>query len=118
MTNKLIVVPILNDRYKVQVCLGDEKFFRKALKKSNYTGLIDGYLKYAGVTFYCPHGMSIIWIKEVKKTPQFIGVLAHEACHAIHYLFKYIKQDSVCEVYCHSVEAVVRIVLEKLKDKK
>jgi hypothetical protein len=52
---------------------------------------------------------------EYPKTPEQIGTLAHEAVHAIDYIFTAMGQNDYGEVFAHSVGAVVREVLNTVK---
>ena len=120
--NKEIIVPILNTAFKVTVCWGTDDFVDKVGQKWGYQkgkvynpkGINDG------LTFYHtdepPH--PIIVLRGKPKTPEQIGILVHEAVHAIEVTFKYIKEQSRDEVYAYSIEAIIKEVLNEKRAKK
>lgn len=113
MKNK-IVIPILNDEYKVVVCWGNDVQVEKILRyhghKPDNTG--SSLLGNRGVCFYSKDRFPVIALPARPKTPEQIGTLAHEAVHAIEDIFLKISQPVGGELFAHSVGAVVRGVLK------
>jgi len=111
--NKEIVVPILNDEYKVIVCWGDSKHIEKVLKSWEHkpdnttSSLIDK----RGACFYSKDCHPVIALPRKPKTPEEIGTLAHEATHAVSNIFEKLDERNYDEVFAHSVGAIVRKVL-------
>lgn len=108
MKNKLkvIKVPILNRDYCVYILQGKKE---KALKwLVSYYGdadlSIDDFENYRGRTFYKKGCYPVIYLITTKHK---YSTLAHEAVHAIDYIWKYIGENNKDEVYAHSVGAVV-----------
>ncbi len=113
-TNKEIRIPILNDEYSVIVCWGDIKYIEGVLKAWGHG--LDGmksktFIHSRGATFYYENCHPIIVLIRKPKTPEEIGTLAHEACHAVVNIFNKISELEYDEVFAHSVGAVVRKVL-------
>ena len=113
---KRLKVPILNNEYFVYVLWGNVD---KALQfmKSYYgdkTLTKDMFNGCRGRTFYCEGCYPVIW---VNTKIHFYASLAHEATHAINYIWEQIGEKVKDEVYGHSVGAIVREVC-KLKRKK
>lgn len=113
MKNK-IIVPILNDEYKVVVCWGNDKEIEKVLRQYGHTPENTGssLLGNRGVCFYSKDRHPIIAMPRKPKTAEEIGTLAHEAVHAIEDIFIKISQPIGGELFAHSVGAVVRNVLK------
>lgn len=114
---KEIVVPILNDEYKVIICFGNPKEVKKVLHDWNYKDPSDITSQINGGRGICFHEQDchpVIAMPKIPKTPEQIGTLAHEAVHAVGYIFSVIQQESAEEVFAHSVGAIVRNVLNKV----
>ncbi len=121
MKNKTIVVPILNDEYKVIVCWGGDKYVSRVGKKWGYNN-VKNHDRYRGTTYRDPDAdredsglHPLILIPRYPKKPEEFGALAHEATHAVVDIFSKIEENisRSGEVFGHSVGAVVRKVLEK-----
>ncbi len=109
-----IVVPILNNEYKVIVCFGTPEQVKKVLHQWGHTAPISlGVENRRGICYHTNGCHPIIALPRKPKTAQEIGTLAHEAVHAVGYIFQMIEQNSAEEVYAHSVGAIVRTVLNK-----
>ena len=110
---KRIIVPILNDEYKVIVCFGDEKAVKKVLKEWGHkpADILLDMNNRRGICYHSQGCHPVIALPRQPKTPTEIGTLTHEAIHAVGYIFKMIEQDAAEEVYAHSVGAIVRKVL-------
>lgn len=116
MKKKEITVPILNDEYKVIVCFGNQKQIEKTLKRWGHTLYNNEVLNYnRGNVFHTNGCHPVIVLPRFPKTSIEIGTLAHEAVHAVGYIFSMIGQQQAEEVYAHSVSAIVRNVLKKMK---
>lgn len=117
MRSKEIVIPILNDTYKVIVLISDKaSYIQEKLKSWGYndTDRINGHLDgRQGVTFRHEGCHPVIAVPDV-RTPQQVGTLAHEAVHAVHYIFEMISETNLDEVFAHSVGAIVRSTLNSL----
>jgi hypothetical protein len=110
-----IVVPILNDEYKVIVCFGEPSDIKKTLFKWFHkpadSSIVDLQHR-RGCCFYAPDCHPVIALPHFPKTGEEIGTLSHEAVHAVSDIFKKIEENDVNEVFAHSVGAVVRTVLK------
>ena len=111
--NKKIVVPIFNDEYKVIVCWGSKDFMENILKenKHDYEDEDLEFNGFDGICFSSSEEDDVIILKEPPTTPHSIGILVHEAVHAINNIFDLIGEKSRDEAYAHSVSAIVREVL-------
>lgn len=110
---KEIVIPILNDEYKVIVCFGEPKYIDKVLKQWGHK-VANIYLdceNRRGICFWTKGCHPVIAMRNFPKTPEEIGTLAHEAIHSIGHIFSMIEQEFAEEVFAHSVGAIVRTVL-------
>lgn len=116
---KVIEVPILNSEYWVYVVWGDGSV-RWISKKLNDAYIEDEEIhNYRGKTWHRPSYNPVIHMIVEPGDKHFWGTLAHEATHAIKFIWDSIGEDSFWEVYAHSVGAVVHAVeLEISKDKK
>ena len=112
MKNKLIV-PILNNEYKVIVCWGDSREIGKVLKKHGHSpeDTHSSLLNNRGVCFYSKDCHPVIALPHKPRTAEQIGTLSHEAVHAIEDIFLKVSQPIGGEIFAHSVGAVVRAVL-------
>lgn len=108
-----IVIPILNDEYKVIVCWGTPKIIAKVLKSWHYPkeDVTSSLMDMRGVCYYNPQCHPVIALPDKPKTAQQIGTLAHEAVHAIENIYQKISEVPSGELFAHSVGAVVRKVL-------
>lgn len=110
-----IVIPILNDEYKVIVCFGDPRSIEKVLKVYHHNPahtMLDDHND-RGRCFYTKGCYPVIAMPSFPETPEQIGTLAHEAVHAITYMFEGIGEGHTDEILAHSVGAVVRNVLKE-----
>lgn len=109
-----IVIPILNDEYKVIVCFGNPARVEKVLKSYGHRSE-DTKSTMIGNrgTCFCTAGCHpVIALPNKPKSATEIGTLAHEATHAIENIFNMIEQPLGGELFAHSVGAVVRGVLK------
>ena len=116
-----IKIPILNNEYKVVVCWGKSDYILKILKDYHYEDVDLRYVNEAlenrrGVTFRKDRCFPVIALPKKPHSPEQIGSLAHEACHAVKEIFDYIQEREIDEVFAHSVGAVVREVLKSTKE--
>lgn len=114
MKKQSVVIPVINNEYKVIVCWGNLKSVHKVMKDWQYDYLAEEehLAKRRGVTFFAENCHPIIALPRFPKTAQEIGTLAHEATHAVINVFQKIEETNYDEVFAHSVGAVVRRVLE------
>lgn len=112
--NGEVIIPILNDEYKVVVTFGTPERISKVLKSWGHDehSTIGGVEDRRGACFYTKGCHPIIAMPRKPKTPTEIGTLAHESVHAVEYIFQAIQHDGVGEIFAHSVGAVVRGVLK------
>ena len=111
--NKTIVVPILNNEYKVIVCYGEKVYIQKMARKWGH-GNINLGGQHRGYTFTDPELHPFIAIKRFPKNPEEFGTLAHEAVHAVGNIYAKVGENfEAGEIFGHSVGAIVRGVLEK-----
>lgn len=114
MKKQYKVVPILNEEYKVIVCIDTAKNGFKKLqeynKKASEKFSIDDFdTRGKAFDFQNSHGQyPFIWIDKDLEYPY--ATISHEAVHAVEYIFSYIGEKSHDEVFAHSVSAIVRAV--------
>lgn len=116
MKAKTIIIPILNNEYKVIVVIGDNDYLDKTAYKWNYNkGDVFLDENKRGACFYRSSCHPIIALRVFPKTPQEIGTLAHEALHAVYDIIytKIEEKNPAEEIIAHSVGAIVRTVLEE-----
>ena len=83
---KRLKVAILNDEYFVTILLGDKEMAKKAMLR-NYPGLYTELQQGVGLH---------------PKDPDFYSTVAHEAIHAIDFIFDEIGEEAkVNEIYAH-----------------
>lgn len=113
MKNKEIIIPILNDEYKVIVCWGDEKYIKKIIrswyKDEDYPLGLDDM---RGRCYHKWGHHPVIALPHKPKTAEEIGTLAHEAVHAIDRIFDMVSEKQKDEIFAHCVGAVVRNTLK------
>lgn len=120
---KSLVVPVLNHEYKIVVCWGDLKHLRKTLLDHHYnpdhvtkTFLDEQTENRRGVTFREHRCYPTIWLDANLQASEAIGTLAHEAVHAVDFIFQAVDEDLIhSEIFAHSVGAVVRETLKAMK---
>lgn len=115
-SKKFVVIPILNNEWKVIVSWDSIKNQKSLMKDWGYKetplGDNDFIDEMRGTCFYQKHCHPFIALPRFPKTAEEIGTLAHEASHAITDIFQNIAETKSQEVYSHSVGAVVREVLK------
>ena len=121
--SKSIVVPILNHEYKVVVCWGDLKHLKKTLLDHHYSPdhITKTYIdkqaeKRRGMTFREHRCYPTIWINADLPAAEAMGTLAHEAVHAVDFIFEDIEENlHHSEIFAHSVGAIVRETTHAMK---
>ena|SRR3990167_7309919 len=116
MSNREIIIPILNEEYKVVVCWGTSEFVNKVAVGWQYPkGDVEiDEETMRGATFNHSGCNPIIVLRGYPESPDEIGTLAHEAVHAINNIYEKVSEDRVDgEIFAHSVAAVVRGVLSR-----
>ena len=115
MKRRHMVVPLLNNEYKVIVCWGSLQLVKRLTKEWGHEHIAEAkdLESRRGVTFYSKDCHPIIALPRFPKTAAEIGTLAHEATHAIVNVFEKIDERSYDEVFAHSIGAVVRVVLKE-----
>lgn len=109
-----IIIPILNDEYKVIVCWGDPKQIEKIIKswhKDKADVMLDAE-NMRGRCYYKKGCHPIIAMPSKPKTPEQIGTLAHEAVHAVNNIFDMVSEYNRDEIFAHCVGAIVRNTLK------
>ena len=109
--NREIKIPVLNNEYYVIVIFGDSNIVSKFLKRNGFKDTNGDYEGNRGLTYYESDCHPVIALPRKPKTPEEIGDLAHEAVHAVKYVFDFIGEESIDEVFAHCVGAIVREVL-------
>ena len=110
-----MVIPLLNNEYKVIVCFGGVKEIRKTLTSWHYPIDFDiesDLINMRGRTYSKKGCHPVILLPKKPKTAEEIGTLAHEATHAVDWIFNSIGETHTEEVYAHCVGAIVRGVLK------
>jgi hypothetical protein len=111
-------VPILNNEFRVVVVFGSPDDVKKVLntyKYPNDAASAGDFNNSRGLTFTCSDCHPVIALPKAPRTPENLGTLAHEACHAVESIFRHIGQPVGNEVFAHSVGAVVRESLKAAK---
>jgi len=108
-----IVIPVLNDEYKVIFCWGNPAEVQKVMKKHHYPlyRVEASDFSGRGVCFYADGCYPIITMPNFPETPEEIGTLAHEAVHAVLDILIKIEATECEEIIAHSVGAIVRKVM-------
>jgi len=109
------VVQVLNTEYKVVACWGSDKVLRQTLKDYHHNQSEENLerCEYShGMCYWTEGCHPVIWLPRKPKTPSEIGTLAHEATHAVEFIFRFISEEHRGEVYAHSIGAVVREVMK------
>lgn len=104
-------VPILNNEYSVIVAVGDydrayalaKKMFSNPVDQENIRGCIwrERWIK------------PLIWVDcgfHTINEHHFYATLAHEAVHAVQFIFSELGETGADEVFAHSVAAIVAAV--------
>jgi len=120
---KHTTIPIFNHEYKVVVCWGTHKQLYNVLMEHHYhpdyhtlTHIQDETEDRRGVTFKQSRCYPVVWIDATLAAHDAIGTLAHEAVHAVAFVFGDIDETlHHSEVYAHSVGAIVRESLSAMK---
>ena len=115
-------MPALGDEWKVTVCWGDIGYLKAFLStrphpEYEYNIESDLATTYA-FCYTLPFISPIIVMQRYPKTPKEIGLLAHEACHAIDHIFHHIEEKVKDEAFAHLVGAVVERTLRYEKANK
>lgn len=109
---KKVKVPILNNEYFVYVLWGNKvrviKWINSYFGEKYHYSFIDDC---RGKTFYQHGYYPVIFIN---TQIHFFATLAHEAVHALNYIWEDIAEESKNEIYAHSVGAIIRIVKKQL----
>lgn len=116
---QVVEIPILNAEYWVYVVMGKPNEVIKYMQKHFEDAYIslDEIQNYRGRTYHRLSYNPVIHMIIGPKNKHFHSTLAHEAIHAINYLWDAIGEKSHDEVFAHSVGAVVYEVDKFLKEK-
>jgi len=120
MKNKKIYfkIPVINAEYFVYVCVSNKKEGFKQVK-NYFKGVKDSIkeqdFNVRGKTFLHDDFHPIIWIDISNK--QIMGTVAHEATHAVTYIFNFVHQDiaQAEELFAMIVGAIVGYTEKELK---
>ncbi len=112
--NKKIIIPILNNEYKVVVCWGDKAFVKRILKDCGhkFTDEDLDWNQCRGRFFSTAFRHGVIALPKKPRSAEEMGNLTHEAVHAVFDIFEWIEEEHCDEVFAHSVGAIVREALE------
>jgi len=118
--SKELLIPILNDEYKVIVCWGSSKSIKRVLESWSYPAeeITSSLFDCQGVCFLAKECHPVIALPERPQTAEQIGTLAHEAVHAIEDIFLKVNQPLNGEIFAHCVGAIVRGTLRASKRNK
>lgn len=119
---KNITVPILNHEYKVVVCWDNKTHLKKTLEAHHYnpdnvtkTMIEQQIADRRGVTFREYRCYPTIWLNGEVEANEIMGTLAHEAVHAVDFIFEAIDENMYhSEVFAHSVGAIVRETIKAM----
>lgn len=111
-----IVIQIINKDFKVIFSWGTEEEVKKVLKKWQYP-MDEIHFRGRGVCFEFVGCHPLIALPRFPKTPEEIATLAHEAVHAVDWIFEIIGEESRSEVFAHAISAIVETVLLEGKKK-
>jgi len=111
---KKTTVPILNDTYYVYLLYGDKNKAEKWVS-DYYPFTLDKYPfeNNKGATFHGDGYHPTIWISE--DAPEPYSTVAHEAVHAIKWIWNDIGEYNHDEVFAHSVGTIVRYFIKLLE---
>lgn len=114
-----VVIPILNNEYKVVVCWGKSKYINKVLKEHGHKD-IDGTEELdkketRGLCFTTDGCWPVICLPVFPNKPDQIGTLAHESIHAMEQIYERIGETTKGEIFAHSIGAIVRTTLKRGK---
>src|SRR3990167_3098413 len=112
-----IKIPILNNEYKVIVCIGNAEFVTRVAKARGYEDADVEDVYSVPRRGFCLYGSSkqlppLIALPRFPRTAGEIGTLDHEATHAVSDIWLYIREDLGGETFAHSVGAIVRETLK------
>src|SRR3990167_11330487 len=110
--NKEIIIPILNNEYKIIVCWGSEEYVRKVGWNYRFDTAIHLPKENRGIAWYHKGSYPIIILRGYPKLSVEFATLAHEAYHAVKYIMRDIEETDADEVIGHSIGAVMRETLE------
>lgn len=121
---KIIKVPIFTEEYKIIVVVGSKKELIDYLvkeydvdrkKAENWCELARGT-----AWDFLPDRHPVIVLDADLPWQQAICTLPHEACHAVGYIMEHlgIREELGGEFMAHSISAVMRHYLEKIKHPK
>ena len=110
-----IVVPIINDEYKVVVLWGSMNYVTNNVIRWGYSADdIEWWSNWRGKCIYSRDTHPVIILKSAPVNPKAISTLCHEAIHAVTHIFDYINEESRDEAFAHCIAGVVRTVLERI----
>ncbi len=107
-----ISVPILAGKFFVEVFWGNKEEGLKKIRKHFDDRPLDSFDGYLGKTYHTPGYFPAIFIAATKRNKDFCGIVAHEAVHAINYIWEDIGETSKDEAFAYAVEAVVVSVMK------
>ena len=108
----VVEVPILNEEYWVYVVWGEIAKVVKYMQKHFEDVYIEEpeFENYRGRTWHRVHFNPVIHMHLEPGDKHFWGTLAHEATHAVDYIWETIGETHYGEAYSHGVGAVVHAV--------
>lgn len=116
-------VPIFTEEYWVTVYIGDPETICNAAKKDHPFVLnlnnrtLDGQRGQSYNTI--PDSNPFILVKGNLSKSDGIATIAHEAVHAVEYIYRYlgIKEEIASEFIAHGTSAILRAVLADMNKK-
>lgn len=111
----VLIIPILNDEYKVVFCCGSAKRVAKEMKSWGYDDAKISFDERRGFCAIKNGCHPFIGMPYFPRKAVEIASLAHEAVHAITDIFNKVSEGNRDEIFAHSVAAVMRAVLSYKK---
>lgn len=103
-------IDILNSEYWCKVYIGKDKEYLNKLLKKHTEEYWDLNGEFRGKCFMKDGFAPLVWVntKHCKGLTNIHATLAHEAIHAIDFIFNTIGSNERGELFAHSVASIIR----------